>query len=330
MTPFDYERATDASSAVTRVASHPNAAFLGGGTNLVDHMRLGVAHPDLLVDVTRLPLASIDVSSDGLVRIGAGVRNSDLAANRVIRERYPVLSQALLAGASGQLRNLATTGGNLLQRTRCAYFQDTTVPCNKRSPGTGCSALDGHNRDHAILGASQHCVAVNPSDMAVALTALDATIVVLGPQGERRIPIADFHRLPGDAPERDTVLRHGDLIIAVELPALRVAAHSAYYKVRDRASYAFALISVAVALQVADGRVEDVRIALGGVAHKPWRALRAEASLRGTAATDESFGRAAEAELADAKPLKHNAFKIPLAYNTLRMMLRNLAAGARS
>lgn len=327
MTPFEYERATDASSAVARVAAHPNAVFLGGGTNLIDHMRLGVTHPDLLVDVTRLPFARIDVSSDGLVRIGAGVRNSDLAANRTIRERYPVLSQALLAGASGQLRNLATTGGNLLQRTRCAYFQDTTVPCNKRSPGAGCSAMDGHNREHAILGASRQCVAVNPSDMAVALTALDATVVVLGPQGERRIPIADFHRLPGDAPELDTVLRHGDLIIAVELPALRVAAHSAYYKVRDRASYAFALISVAAALQVADGRVQDVRIALGGVAHKPWRALRAEESLRGVAATDESFGRAAQAELADARPLQHNAFKIPLVRNTLRMVLRKLAAG---
>lgn len=329
MSPFEYERATDASSAVTRVAARPNAVFLGGGTNLVDHMRLGVAHPDLVVDVTRLPFARIDVLSDGMVRIGAGVRNSDLAADPTIRERYPVLSQALLAGASGQLRNLATTGGNLLQRTRCAYFQDTTVPCNKRSPGSGCSAIDGHNRDHAILGASQQCVAVNPSDMAVALTALDATVIVLGPHGQRRIPIADLHRLPGDTPERDTVLEHGDLIIAVELPALRVAAHSAYYKVRDRASYAFALVSVAAALQVADGRVQEVRIALGGVSHKPWRALRAEASLRGAEAAAESFDRAAEAELAEARPLKHNAFKIPLARNTLRMVLRNLAAGVR-
>lgn len=330
MSPFEYERATDASSAVARVAARPNAVFLGGGTNLVDHMRLGVAHPDLVVDVTRLPFAGIDVLSDGTVRIGAGVRNSDLAAHRTIRERYPVLSQALLAGASGQLRNLATTGGNLLQRTRCAYFQDTTVPCNKRSPGAGCSALEGYNRDHAILGASQQCVAVNPSDMAVALTALDATVIVLGPQGQRRIPIGDFHRLPGNAPERDTVLEHGDLIVTVELPTLAVAAHSAYYKVRDRASYAFALVSVAVALQVGDGRVQDVRIALGGIAHKPWRALRAEASLRGEAATEENFARAAEAELADAKSLTHNAFKIPLTRNTLRMVLRNLAAGVQS
>ena len=324
MTPFAYERAADASSAVARVAAHTNAAFLGGGTNLVDHMRLGIAHPELLVDVTRLPFARIESLADGGIRIGAGVRNSDLAADRTVRERYPVLSQALLAGASGQLRNLATTGGNLLQRTRCAYFQDVTVPCNKRAPGSGCSAIDGHNRDHAILGASDQCIAVHPSDMAVALAALDATVVVLGRQGERRISIGDFHRLPGDAAERDTVLEHGELIIAVELPALPVAAHSAYYKVRDRASYAFALISVAAAMEVRSGQVHDVRIAFGGVAHKPWRALRAEATLRGTAATAENYGRAADAELADAVPLKHNAFKVPLARNTLQMVLRGL------
>jgi xanthine dehydrogenase YagS FAD-binding subunit len=311
------------------VAADPRAAFLGGGTNLVDHMRLGVAHPELLVDVTRLPFSRIESLPDGRIRIGAGVRNSDLAADRGIRERYPVLSQALLAGASGQLRNLATTGGNLLQRTRCAYFQDVSTPCNKRNPGSGCSALEGHNRDHAILGASEHCVAVHPSDMAVALAALDATVVVLGRGGEKRIPVADFHRLPGDAPERDTVLEHGDLIVAVELPVLPVAAHSAYYKVRDRASYAFALVSVAAALEVRDGRVKDVRIAFGGIAHKPWRALRAEASLRGAEATEKNYGRAAEAELVDAKPLEHNAFKIPLARNTLRVVLRHLAAGAQ-
>jgi xanthine dehydrogenase YagS FAD-binding subunit len=292
-------------------------------------MRLGLAHPELLVDVTRLPFSRIEPLPDGRIRIGAGVRNSDLAADRTIRARYPVLSQALLAGASGQLRNLATTGGNLLQRTRCAYFQDVTVPCNKREPGSGCSAIDGHNRDHAILGASRQCVAVHPSDMAVALVALDATVIVLGRQGERRIPIADFHRLPGETPERDTVLEHGELIIAVELPALPIAAHSAYYKVRDRASYAFALVSVAAALEVSNGRVQDVRIAFGGLAHKPWRALRAEASLRGAAATEENYGRAAAAELADARPLKHNTFKIPLARNTLRLVLRQLTAGAQ-
>jgi xanthine dehydrogenase YagS FAD-binding subunit len=311
------------------VGAHPNATFLGGGTNLVDHMRLGVAHPELLVDVTRLPFSRIESLPDGGIHVGAGVRNSDLAADTTIRKRYPVLSQALLAGASGQLRNLATTGGNLLQRTRCAYFQDISTPCNKRSPGSGCSALDGRNRDHAILGASAHCVAVHPSDMAVALAALDATVIVLGPQGERPIPIADFHRLPGDSPERDTVLEHGELVIAVELPPLPVAARSAYYKVRDRASYAFALVSVAAALEVSNGRIKEVRIAFGGIAHKPWRALRAEASLRGAAATEENYGGAAQAELADAAPLKYNAFKIALARNTLRRVLRHLAAGAR-
>jgi xanthine dehydrogenase YagS FAD-binding subunit len=293
-------------------------------------MRLGVTRPELLVDVSRLPFDRIEPLPDGGVRIGAGVRNSDLAADTTIRNRYPVLSQALLAGASGQLRNLATTGGNLLQRTRCAYFQDVTVPCNKRDPGSGCSALEGHNRDHAILGASEHCVAVHPSDMAVALSALDATVIVLGRQGERRIPIAGLHRLPGDSPERDSMLQHGELITAVELPASPVAAHSAYYKVRDRASYAFALVSVAAALQVSNGRVQEVRIAFGGLAHKPWRAVRAEASLRGASATDESFRRAADAELADARPLRHNAFKVPMARNTLQMLLRQLAAGGQS
>jgi xanthine dehydrogenase YagS FAD-binding subunit len=328
--PFAYERAADASSAVARVAGHPNAAFLGGGTNLVDHLRLGVARPELLVDVTRLPLGDIDLLPEGGVRIGAGVRNSDLAAHRTIRGRYPVLSQALLAGASGQLRNLATTGGNLLQRTRCAYFQDVTTACNKRDPGAGCAAIEGYHREHAIFGASQHCVAVHPSDMAVALAALGATVVVLGPQGERRIAVTDLHRLPGSAPARDTVLERGDLIVAVELPPLPLAANSAYYKVRDRASYAFALVSVAAALEVRNGRVADVRIAVGGVAHKPWRALRAEAALRGATASDESYARAAEAELAAAQPLPQNAFKVPLARNTLRMVLRGLTPGASS
>lgn len=329
MNPFDYERATDASAAVARVSARPNAAFLGGGTNLVDHMRLGVARPELLVDVTRLSFSRIESLPGGGLRIGAGVRNSDLAADKTIRSRYPVLSQALLAGASGQLRNLATTGGNLLQRTRCAYFQDVTVPCNKREPGSGCSALEGHNRDHAILGASEQCVAVHPSDMAVALAALEATVIVLGRKGERRIPFLEFHRLPDGTPERDTVLEHGELITAVELPALPVAAHSAYYKVRDRASYAFALVSVAAAMEVSNGRIRDVRIAFGGIAHKPWRALRAEGSLRGAPANEENYRRAAEAELIDARPLKHNAFKIPLARNTLRLVLHGLATGAQ-
>ncbi len=328
MNPFAYERAADAAGAVAAVAGRPSAMFLGGGTNLVDHMRLGVASPDLLVDVTGLPLDRIEELPDGSVRIGANVRNSDLAAHRLIRARYPVLSQALLAGASGQLRNLATTGGNLLQRTRCVYFQDVTTPCNKREPGTGCSAVGGYTRYHAILGASEHCVAVHPSDMAVAMAALDATVVVLGKAGERRIGLVDFHRLPGDAPDRDTVLQHGELITAVELPALPFAARSAYRKVRDRASYAFALVSVAAAVNIEDGAVRDVRIALGGVAHKPWRATQAEAALRGAPATVESFGRAADAELAPALPLDGNAFKVKMARNTLVAVLRELSAEA--
>ncbi|HZU90685.1 MAG TPA: xanthine dehydrogenase family protein subunit M [Stellaceae bacterium] len=326
MNPFAYQRAADAAGAVAAVAGRPNAAFLGGGTNLVDHMKLGIASPDLLVDVTRLPFDRIEELPDGGVRIGAGVRNSDLAADPLIRKRYPVLSQALLAGASGQLRNLATTGGNLLQRTRCVYFQDVTTPCNKREPGTGCSALAGYTRYHAILGASEHCVAVHPSDMAVAMAALDASVVVLNGAGERHIPLIDLHRLPGEAPYRDTVLEHGDLITAVELPALPFAARSAYRKVRDRASYAFALVSVAAALDVRDGVIHDARIALGGVAHKPWRAARAEATLHGAAVAAESFRRAAEAELADARPLPGNAFKVPMTRNTLVAVLRGLTA----
>lgn len=325
MNPFAYERAADGASAVARVTANSAAVFLGAGTNLVDHMKLGVASPELLVDVTRLPFDRIEPLPGGGVRIGAAVRNSDLAADPVIRTRYPVLSQALLAGASGQLRNLATTGGNLLQRTRCVYFQDITTPCNKRQPGTGCAAIGGYTRDHAILGASEHCVATHPSDMAVAMAALDAAVVVLSVDGEHRIPLADFHRLPGDAPNRDTVLEHGELITAVELPELPFARRSAYRKVRDRASYAFALVSVAAALDLADGRVRDVRLALGGVAHKPWRATRAEAALRGQPATEENFRRAAEAELADARPLRDNAFKVPMARNTLVAVLRELA-----
>ena len=329
MTPFTYQRAADALSAVAAVTSHPNAAFLGGGTNLVDHMKLGIANPDLLVDVARLPFDQVEELANRAVRIGAAVKNSDLAGNPVIRRRYPVLSQALLAGASGQLRNLATTAGNLLQRTRCVYFQDVTTPCNKRAPGTGCSAIDGYTHYHAILGASDHCVAVHPSDMAVAMAALDATVVVLGQSGERRVSLAEFHRLPGDTPQRDTGLDHGELIIAVELPDLPFAARSAYRKVRDRASYAFALVSIAAALDIQDGAVRDARIALGGVAHKPWRATQAEAALRGAPATEESFRRAAEAELAHARPLRDNAFKVPMARNTMVAVLRDLTAEKR-
>ena len=324
MNPFRYERASDAASAVALLTQAPNGAFLAGGTNLVDHMKLGVAQPDLLVDVTRLPYDRIELLPDGGVRIGAAVRNSELAADRTIRARYPMLAQALLSGASGQLRNLATTGGNLLQRTRCVYFQDVSKPCNKREPGSGCPAREGYHRNLAILGASEACIATHPSDMAVAMIALDAIVHVLGPNGERTIPLVHFHRLPGDEPQRDTVLEHGELITAVDLPPLAFAARSHYRKVRDRASYAFALVSVAAAIDVADGLVRDARIAFGGVAHVPWRATKAETALRGAPATEETFRRAADAELVDARPLRDNAFKVPLARNVLVRTLLDL------
>jgi xanthine dehydrogenase YagS FAD-binding subunit len=326
MNEFRYERARDTASAVAAVTGHAGAVFLAGGTNLVDHMKLGIANPELVVDVMRLPLDRIEQIDDGGLRIGAGVRNSDLAADSRIRARYPMLAEALLAGASAQLRNLATTAGNLLQRTRCVYFQDLTTPCNKRAPGTGCSAIDGWTRHHAILGASEHCVAVHPSDMAVAMVALDANVTALGPSGERAIPLVDFYRLPDDTPERDTVLEHGELVVAVELPARPFAARSHYRKVRERASYAFALVSVAAAIDVSDGLVRDVRLALGGVAHKPWRALRAEAALRGRPATADRFRTAAEAELGDARPLRDNAFKVPMAKKAIVASLRELAS----
>jgi xanthine dehydrogenase YagS FAD-binding subunit len=329
MKPFTYERATDPAAAVARVTGHPEAVYVAGGTNLVDHLKLGVATPDVLVDVNRLSLDGVETLDDGGLRIGAGVRNSDLAAHPTVRRAYPVLSQALLAGASGQIRNAASTGGNLLQRTRCVYFQDVTTPCNKREPGSGCSAREGFSRNHAILGASDQCVATHPSDMAVALAALDAVVVVLGTDGERRVPMSGFHRLPGDQPQHDTTLAQGELITAVELPSLPATSRSAYRKVRDRASYAFALVSVAAVLDVEDGAVRDVRIALGGVAHKPWRATVAEEQLRGGPATEEAFRRAAETELEQAVPLTGNAFKIPMARNTITATLRNLTGGAR-
>lgn len=325
MNPFRYERASDASTAIAMLAQAPEGAFLGGGTNLVDLMKLGVAQPQLLIDVSHLPYNRVELLSDESVRIGAAVRNSDLAADRTIRSRYPMLAQALLAGASGQLRNLATTGGNLLQRTRCVYFQDVSKPCNKREPGSGCPAREGYHRNLAILGASEACIATHPSDMAVALVALDAVVRVLGPNGERTIPLTGFHRLPGAEPQRDTVLEHGELITAVDLPPLSFATHSHYRKVRDRASYAFALVSVAAAIDVADGIVRDARIAFGGVAHVPWRARKAEDVLRGAVATEEVFRQAANAELADAQPLRDNAFKAPLARNILVRTLLDLA-----
>lgn len=324
MKPFRYDRAEDVSGAVATLAAEPAGMFLAGGTNLVDLMKLEVMGPDVLVDVRRLTSNQIEDLPDGSLRIGAAVTNSELAADWRVRTRYPALSQALLSGASGQLRNLATTGGNLLQRTRCAYFYDTTTPCNKRQPGTGCSALEGCNSGHAILGASAYCVATHPSDMAVAMTALDAVVRARGPAGERAIPITDLYRLAGQAPERDTTLEHAELITAVDLPPLGFSSNSRYRKVRERASYAFALVSVAAALQVRESVVLDARIALGGVAHKPWRARKAEDVLRGAPAVEESFRAAAEAELADAVPLRDNAYKVPLAVNVMTRTLLDL------
>jgi xanthine dehydrogenase YagS FAD-binding subunit len=331
MREFRYERATDAATAVALLAGNPDAAYLGGGTNLVDLMKLGVATPDVLVDVRETTSREIADLPDGGLRIGAAVPNADLAADRRVRERFPVLAQALLAGASGQLRNRATTGGNLLQRTRCAYFTDVARPCNKRRPGSGCAALEGVHRNHAILGqtiegsdGNATCVATHPSDMAVAMVALDAVVRVVGPDGERTVPIAELHRLPGDDPSRDTTLRHGELITAIDVPPLGIP--SKYRKVRDRASFAFALVSIAAAVQVEDGMVGDVRLAFGGVAHAPWRALTAEAALRGRPATEDSFAAAADAELAAATPLRDNGFKVPLARNLVVRTLLDLSA----
>jgi xanthine dehydrogenase YagS FAD-binding subunit len=327
--PFTYERPGDARAAVDLVTADPEATFLAGGTNLVDHLRLGVATPHMLVDVTSLTSEVIEDRGGGLW-IGAAARNSDVAAHPDVRERYPLLAQALLAGASGQLRNMATTGGNLMQRTRCVYFQDVTTPCNKRTPGTGCSAIGGYTRHHAILGASEHCVATHPSDMGVAMTALDAQVRVLGRDGERLVPITELYRLPGDDPSRDTTLAHGELILGVEVPDVPAARRSRYRKVRDRASYAFALVSVAAALDLADGEVRDARIAFGGVAHAPWRAWAAEDVLRDGPASMAAFAAAADASIVAAEGVPGldggNAFKIPLMHRTLVAVLRDLAA----
>jgi xanthine dehydrogenase YagS FAD-binding subunit len=313
---FGYEVATTPRAAVDTISGHPGGAYLGGGTNLVDLMRLGVARPDLLVDVTRAVPSTVEQTGSGSLLIGAGVRNSDLAADRRVREQYPVLSQALLAGASGQLRNMATVGGNLLQRTRCLYFQDVTKPCNKRVPGSGCPARSGIHRDLAILGGSDACIATHPSDMAVALAALDARVHITGLDGDKTLELDDFYRLPGDDPTRDTTLAHGDLVTAVELPASsRLTEHSIYRKARDRASYAFAVGAVAVALDIQDGRVGDVRLALGAVAPRPWRAYVAEEALRGGPASADAFRAAVGAELDAADALPDNAFKVRLATN---------------
>ncbi|KIF78019.1 molybdopterin dehydrogenase [Streptomyces sp. 150FB] len=329
MKPFAYVRADSAENAVRAWTGHSGIArFLGGGTNLVDLMKLGVEAPDLIVDVARLPLDRVEELPDGGLRLGATVRNSDLAAHHAVRARYPVLSQALLAGASGQLRNAATTGGNLMQRTRCTYFQDTAKPCNKRVPGSGCPAREGVHRDLAVLGHSADCVATNPSDMSVALAAVDAVVELRGPDGERTVPVTDFHRLPGDRPERDTEIRPGELITGVRLPPVAPGAHSRYRKARDRASYAFALASVAAVLEVRDGTVRHAALAFGGLAHRPWRARAAEEVLVGAPATEETFARAADAELAAARPLRDNGFKVKLARNLAISVLGDLAARA--
>jgi xanthine dehydrogenase YagS FAD-binding subunit len=319
---FAYERAADADAAVAAMAD--GARYLGGGTNLVDLMKLGVEAPERLIDVSRLPHDAIEDTEGGGLRIGAAVRNSDVGTHPAVRERYPVLAEALLAGASGQLRNLATVGGNLLQRTRCAYFQDVTKPCNKRRPGSGCPAREGEHRNLAILGHSDACVATHPSDMAVALAALGAVVHVRGAAGERAIPMPGLHRLPDGDPARDTVLEPGDLITAVELAPLPWATRSAYRKVRERASFSFAVVSVAAAVDLDDGVVRDCRIALGGIAHVPWRAVRAEDALRGQPASEDAFAAAAEAELAQAAPLRDNAYKVALARNVIVRTLAEL------
>lgn len=325
MKDFAYVRADDAAAAVAAVSADPDATFLAGGTNLVDHLKLGLTTPSTVVDVSRLPLDTVEETATGL-RVGAGVRNSDLAAHPVVRRELPALSRALLAGASGQIRNQATTAGNLLQRTRCVYFQDPTTPCNKREPGSGCSALEGYGRYNAVLGASGACVAVHPSDMAVAMSVLDAEVVVLGPDGERRIAFDDLHRLPGDHPEHDTTLAHGELVTAVELQRSPAARASTYEKARDRASYAFALVSVAAALELDGDRVTDVRIGWGGVAHKPWRARVAEGLLRGEVLDEQRVRDAVAEELRPASTGPDSAYKVAMLTGITARSLVRLAA----
>jgi xanthine dehydrogenase YagS FAD-binding subunit len=324
---FAYSRASDVADAVQQITADPGAKFIAGGTNLIDLMKENVERPTRLIDISRLPLHRIETTREGGLRIGALVPNSDVAYFPEVEQRYPLLASAILAGASAQLRNMASTGGNLLQRTRCLYFYDTATPCNKREPGSGCSAIAGHNRMHAILGASERCIATHPSDMCVALAALEASVVAVGRGGERRIPFADFHRLPGDAPERDTTLAPDEIITGVALPPQGFAENYTYLKIRDRLSYAFALVSVAVGLRLERGTIAQARIALGGVAHKPWRVREAEAALEGQPATPETFARAPGPLLRGAHGFGHNDFKIGLAR---RAILRALNQAARA
>ncbi|WP_421535279.1 FAD binding domain-containing protein [Pseudomonas marginalis] len=328
MNPFQYSKPADVHAAVH--LSSAASRFIAGGTNLLDLMKENISRPEHLIDITGLPLNEIEQTAEGGLRIGALVSNADLAWHPLIEQRYPLLSQAILAGASPQLRNMASTGGNLLQRTRCYYFYDASMPCNKREPGSGCPARTGLNRIHAILGASEQCVATHPSDMCVALAALEARVHVEGRGGARIIEFADFHRLPGDAPQRDNQLADDELITAIELPADHLARHSHYLKIRDRASYAFALVSVAAALELDGDRIVDARLVLGGVAHKPWRDRAVEASLIGRAVSRETFSNAADAVLQDAEPLEHNGFKIKLARRAIIRALSDAAvAGDR-
>lgn len=329
MKPFTYARAGSAEDAVERVAAEPGARFLGGGTNLIDLLKEGVMSADAIVDVTRLDLRDIAETGDGGLRLGALAKNTATANHELVRTRYPLLSQAILAGATMQLRNMATNAGNLMQRTRCNYFYDTALPCNKREPGSGCGALEGLNRTHAIFGHSEHCVAVHPSDMCIALAALDATVHVRTPQGTMRtIAFEDFHVLPTARADIDNQLAHGELIEAITLPPAGFPRHHHYLKVRDRASYAFALISVAAALEVRDGRIREARLAMGGVAHKPWRARAAERALVGQAPGEAAFAAAAQAEMAAARPLEHNAYKVELGRHAIVRALHRAAGTA--
>lgn len=327
MIGFDYVKARDVRDAVSQIARDPNAKFIAGGTNLIDLIKENVAQPRRLIDITSLPLAEIEETESGGLRVGALVPNSDLAYDARISKRYPLLSSAILAGASAQLRNMASTGGNLLQRTRCFYFYDVATPCNKREPGSGCSAMNGINRINAVLGTSESCIATHPSDMCVALAALEAKVHVAGATGERTIAFDDFHRLPGDTPQLDNNLQPSEIITAIELPARGFAANYSYLKIRDRLSYAFALVSVAAALELEGGRIKEARLALGGVAHKPWRKPEAEAALRGQAADSNTFAKAADILLGGAKGFAHNAFKIDLARRAIIRTLTQAANG---
>lgn len=316
MNQFTYTRVSTKDTAIAALAKDKTAMFLAGGTNLIDLMKSGVTSPERLVDINALPLATIEETKTGL-RIGALAKNSVVAEDKLILKHFPLLSQALNAGASPQLRNMATVGGNMMQRTRCHYFYDLALPCNKRQPGSGCGALGGFNRMHAIFGTSEQCIAVHPSDMCVALTALDATVLIAGPKGERTIPFGEFHRLPGTTPEKDNTLQRGELIMAVDIPFNKLADHAHYLKVRDRASYAFALVSVGAALDISGGNIREARLAMGGVAHKPWRLTEAEAVLKGQPATEDTFRKAAEAAMKGARSFGGNDFKLTLAPNTI-------------